>query len=171
MSEPEVAGGTPREEPADGTPRKKARSGEAAGALKNVMALAAGISDGLGLGANARASLLCRGLAEIGLVLGQTATAEILKVIAGAPAWQVFFCAFAAGGLMAFTLSWDELIVTFFTADAASATLPLRIFGLAKVGLNPMINALSALFVLATVAFVLFSARLRRDANCDPLSP
>ena len=42
---------------------------EAAGALKNVMALAAGVSDGLGLGANARASLLCRGLAEIGTVL------------------------------------------------------------------------------------------------------
>ena len=51
---------------------------EAAGALKNVMAVAAGISDGLGLGANARASLLCRGLAEIGVVLealgGQPAT-------------------------------------------------------------------------------------------------
>jgi len=51
---------------------------EAAGAIKNVMAVAAGISDGLGLGANAKASLLCRGLAEIGVVLqalgGQPAT-------------------------------------------------------------------------------------------------
>jgi glycerol-3-phosphate dehydrogenase (NAD(P)+) len=43
---------------------------EAAGALKNVMAVAAGVSDGLGLGANAKASLLTRGLAEIALVLG-----------------------------------------------------------------------------------------------------
>ena len=97
----------------------------------------------------------------------------------GATPWRAFRLvilpylrpAIAAGGLMAFTLSWDELIVTFFTADAASATLPLRIFGLAKVGLNPMINALSALFVLATVAFVIFSARLRRDAAANPLPP
>ena len=46
---------------------------EVAGALKNVMAIAAGISDGLGLGTNARAALITRGLAEItrlGLKLG-----------------------------------------------------------------------------------------------------
>ena len=70
--------------------------------------------------------------------------------------------AIVAGGLMAFTLSWDELVVTFFTASAASATLPIRVFGMAKVGLNPMLNALSTLFVIVTIAFVAFSARVRR---------
>ncbi|MSU69794.1 MAG: ABC transporter permease subunit [Opitutaceae bacterium] len=70
--------------------------------------------------------------------------------------------AIVAGALMAFTLSWDELIVTFFTASAASATLPLRVFGMAKVGLNPMLNALSALFIVATVVFVIFSDYVKR---------
>lgn len=70
--------------------------------------------------------------------------------------------AIVAGALMAFTLSMDELIVTFFTASAASATLPIRVFGMAKVGLNPMLNALSAIFILATVAVVVFSDYVRK---------
>ncbi len=70
--------------------------------------------------------------------------------------------AIIAGALMAFTLSMDELIVTFFIRSASSVTLPIQVFGMAKVGLNPMLNALSALFVVATVAFVLFSEYLKK---------
>jgi spermidine/putrescine transport system permease protein len=70
--------------------------------------------------------------------------------------------AIIAGALMAFTLSMDELIVTFFIRSAASVTLPIQVYGLARVGLNPMLNALSAIFLLATVAFVLFSAYLKK---------
>lgn len=70
--------------------------------------------------------------------------------------------ALIAGGLMAFTLSLDELVVTFFTASARSATLPLRIYGMAKIGLNPMLNALSTILVAVTVAAILFSAQLRQ---------
>ena len=70
--------------------------------------------------------------------------------------------AILSGALMAFTLSMDEVIVTYFTASPSSTTLPLRVFGMAKVGLNPMLNALSAVFVLFTFAFVLFSRHLRK---------
>ncbi len=88
----------------------------------------------------------------------------------GASPWQAFWLvilptlrpAIIAGGLMAFTLSLDELIVTFFVGSAASETLPIHVYGLARKGLNPMLNALSAIFILATVAFVLFSAYLRK---------
>jgi spermidine/putrescine transport system permease protein len=70
--------------------------------------------------------------------------------------------AIIAGALMAFTLSMDELIVTFFIRSASAVTLPIQVFGLARVGLNPMLNALSALFIVATVAFVLFSEYLKK---------
>lgn len=70
--------------------------------------------------------------------------------------------AIVAGGLMAFTLSMDELIVTFFTTSAASATLPIRVYGMAKVGLNPMLNALSAIFILLTAVIVLLSEYLKK---------
>jgi len=88
--------------------------------------------------------------------------------------WQVILPslrpAIVAGGLMAFTLSWDELIVTFFTTSASSATLPVRVFGMAKVGLNPMLNALSTLFIIATVALVLFTHWLRRAGRAPESS-
>lgn len=70
--------------------------------------------------------------------------------------------AILSGALMAFTLSMDEVIVTYFTASPSSTTLPLRVFGMAKVGLNPMLNALSAMFVLLAIAFVLFSQHLKK---------
>ncbi len=70
--------------------------------------------------------------------------------------------AIIAGALMAFTLSMDELIVTVFVKSAASSTLPVKVFDMARVGLNPMLNALSAIFIVATVAFVLFSEYLKK---------
>jgi spermidine/putrescine transport system permease protein len=96
-------------------------------------------------------------LEEAALDLGATPAQAFWLVIVPCLRPAIF-----AGALMAFTLSWDELIVTFFTTSAASATLPIRVFGMAKVGLNPMLNALSAIFVVATAAFVAFSAYVKR---------
>ena len=63
--------------------------------------------------------------------------------------------AIISGALMAFTLSMDELIVTYFTASAGTRTLPLEIFGRVKKGLDPSLNAISTVFILATVLVVL----------------
>jgi spermidine/putrescine transport system permease protein len=63
---------------------------------------------------------------------------------------------------MAFTLSLDELIVTYFTAGPAAQTLPVKIYGLARVGLTPVLNAACAVLVVSTVALVVFGELLRR---------
>jgi spermidine/putrescine transport system permease protein len=67
-----------------------------------------------------------------------------------------------AGALMSFTLSLDEYIVSVFTTGPQSQTLPLKVYGMAKVGLNPQLNALSTIFVIATIGLVLLSEFLTR---------
>lgn len=62
-----------------------------------------------------------------------------------------------SGTLMSFTLSLDELLVTYFVASPSSATLPMKVFGMAKVGLNPMLNAISTIFIVGTAILVLVS--------------
>lgn len=57
----------------------------------------------------------------------------------------------AAGGLIAFTLSVDDFLITYFTAGVGASTLPIRIYSLVKRGVTPDINALSALVLIATL--------------------
>ncbi len=109
------------------------------------------------LAVRARLEGLDPALEEAALDLGATPLRAFWLVIV--PTLQP---AIMAGALLAFTLSMDEVIVTYFTASPGAATLPLRIFGMAKVGLNPMLNALSAIFIVATVVIVLFAERLKK---------
>jgi len=73
--------------------------------------------------------------------------------------------AIIAGALMSFTLSLDELIVTYFTASASTRTLPLEIFGRIKKGLDPTLNAISTVFIVSTVGLVLAGELLRRRSR------
>ncbi len=57
-----------------------------------------------------------------------------------------------AGALLAFTLSLDDFVVSFFTSGPGATTLPIFIYSSVKRGLTPDINALSTLLVLASVA-------------------
>lgn len=67
-----------------------------------------------------------------------------------------------AAFLMAFTLSLDDFIISFFVAGPNSTTLPLYIYGLVKRGVSPEVNALSTLLIVSTVLLVIVAEILRR---------
>lgn len=66
-----------------------------------------------------------------------------------------------AGGLLAFTLSLDDVIISFFVAGPGSTTLPLKVFSMVKFGVTPEINALSTIIILFTLIVVGLAASLR----------
>jgi spermidine/putrescine transport system permease protein len=67
-----------------------------------------------------------------------------------------------AGALLAFTISLDDFVVTFFTSGPGSTTLPLRIYSMVKTGITPEINALSTLMLGASMVLVFASLLLQR---------
>ena len=67
--------------------------------------------------------------------------------------------ALAAGWLLAFTLSLDDLVVASFVSGPGATTLPMLVFASVRLGLSPQINALATLMLVA-VAVALLAARL-----------
>ena len=65
-----------------------------------------------------------------------------------------------AGALMAFTLSIDDFVITFFTAGAGTVTLPLQIYSMIKIAVTPEVNAVSTLLMLMTLALIVIASRL-----------
>lgn len=105
----------------------------------------------------ARLAGLDPALEEAALDLGATPAQAFTKVLV-----PYLMPAIVSGALMAFTLSLDELIVTYFTASAGTRTLPLEIFGRVKKGLDPSLNAISTVFIAVTVVAVVLTEMLRR---------
>lgn len=66
------------------------------------------------------------------------------------------------GALLAFTLSLDDFVITFFTSGPGSTTLPLQIYSMVKTGVTPEINALSTLMLVASMILVMASLALQR---------
>jgi len=69
-----------------------------------------------------------------------------------------------AGALMAFTLSIDDFVITFFTAGVGVQTLPLRIYSMIKIAVTPEVNAVSTLLMLLTLTIILLASRFAPDA-------
>ena len=73
--------------------------------------------------------------------------------------WSAIFSA----GLLAFTLSLDDFVITFFTAGVGSTTLPLFVYGMIKFSVTPAINAISTLMLVASLILVVSSLLLRKN--------
>jgi putrescine transport system permease protein len=93
----------------------------------------------------------------------------------GARPWKVFFVitlpliapAIASGWLLAFILSWDDVVITSFVSGPGATTLPMLIFSKVRLGVSPDINALATILVLVVsvavaVAGVLMHRQERR---------
>jgi spermidine/putrescine transport system permease protein len=65
------------------------------------------------------------------------------------------------GALLAFTLSLDDVIISFFVAGAGSTTLPLKVFSMVKFGVTPEINALSTIIIVFTFVVIGLSSVLK----------
>jgi spermidine/putrescine transport system permease protein len=89
----------------------------------------------------------------------------------GASPWETFryvtfpliLPAVIAGALMAFTLSIDDFVITFFTAGVGVQTLPLRIYSMIKIAVTPEVNAVSTLLMLLTLTMIVLAARFAPD--------
>lgn len=87
----------------------------------------------------------------------------------GANGWQTFWRVtfpqllpgIIAGGLLAFTLSLDDYVVTFFNNGVGTTTLPIFVYGMLKTSVTPEINALSTLMLVASTVLVVISLTLQ----------
>jgi spermidine/putrescine transport system permease protein len=73
------------------------------------------------------------------------------------------------GALLAFTLSLDDFVITFFTSGAGFNTLPVRVFGLIKKGVTPKINAVSTLMLGFSLMLIIISLITRRGGDDTPI--
>ena len=101
---------------------------------------------------------------------GMNRTLEEAAQDLGATPWQTFhrvtlpliWPGIAGGALLAFTLSLDDFVVTFFTTGIGSSTLPIFVYGMIRFTVTPAINALSTLMLLVSMLLVVGAMGLQR---------
>ncbi|ANI54004.1 MULTISPECIES: ABC transporter permease subunit [Pseudomonas] len=93
----------------------------------------------------------------------------------GAKPFKVFFLitipmiapSLAAGGMMSFALSLDDLVLASFVSGPGSTTLPMEVFSAVRLGVKPEINAVASLILLAVslVTFLVWYFGRKAEAN------
>ena len=95
-----------------------------------------------------------RSLEEAAMDLGAPPLRTFLSVTL-----PIIFPAVAAGWMLAFTLSLDDLVIASFTTGPGATTLPMRIYSQVRLGVTPEINAVSTIFI-AVVTLTVITATL-----------
>ncbi len=98
-----------------------------------------------------------------GRLVALDATIEDAARDLGAGEWRILakvtlpliLTSLLSGFLLAFLLSFDDFLITFFTCGVGSDTLPIRLYAAMKAGLTPKLSALATLMLLFTVALIL----------------
>jgi putrescine transport system permease protein len=73
--------------------------------------------------------------------------------------------ALVSGWLLAFTLSWDDVVISQFVAGPGSSTLPMVIFSKVRLGVSPDVNALATIMVLIVASGIVVSSLWMRYQN------
>jgi spermidine/putrescine transport system permease protein len=81
----------------------------------------------------------------------------------GASEWQAFRDvllphirpALIAGGLLAFTLSLDDFVITFFTSGPDTITFPVKVYSMLRFSVTPEVNAASTMLIVLTIALMI----------------
>jgi spermidine/putrescine transport system permease protein len=97
-----------------------------------------------------------RSLEEAAMDLGATEWRAFLRVT-----FPALAPAIAAAGLLAMVVSFDDYVITSLVAGVDSETLPMVIYAMARRGISPVVNAVSALVVVAFGIIILVSQRLQ----------
>ncbi|HXE57846.1 MAG TPA: ABC transporter permease, partial [Gemmatimonadales bacterium] len=88
-----------------------------------------------------------RSLEEAALTLGATEWTAFWRVTL-----PQLWPGILAGALLAFTMSFDDFVITFFVAGVGSTTLPLLVYSMVRRGIEPSVNAISTIILLVTTA-------------------
>jgi len=91
----------------------------------------------------------------------------------GATEWQTFWSIIVpfmkpgliAGALLAFTLSLDDFVITFFTSGPETVTFPVKVYSLVRRGVSPEINAASTALIVITVVATALAMKLQAPAK------
>ena len=103
---------------------------------------------------------MSKALPEAAMDLGATPMYTLRKIILPEISSGIF-----SGAILAFTLSLDDFVVSYFTTGNGFTTLSVTIFGMAKKGINPAINALSTLMFLGILILLLIVYRTSKDPD------